>query len=96
MLCAIYKSLKQDGMYLYVEKRDQFDAIPDELRQMFGKPQFVMLFNLSGDKPLKRADNREVLQTIQTQGYYFQLPSPPENLHKIFIAEQQARLQGNG
>lgn len=96
MLCAIYKSLKQDGMYLYVEKRDQFDAVPDELRQMFGKPQFVMLFNLTGEKSLKRVDNREVLQKIQTQGYYFQIPPPPENLHKIFIAEQQAILKGKG
>lgn len=96
MLCAIYKSIKQEGMYLYVEKRDQFDVIPDELRQRFGKPQFVMLFNLAGDKPLKRADNHEVLQKIQTQGYYLQMPPPIENLHKIFIAEQKAMLQGKG
>ncbi|RMW92727.1 YcgL domain-containing protein, partial [Aggregatibacter aphrophilus] len=24
MLCAIYKSPKEAGMYLYIEKRDQF------------------------------------------------------------------------
>ncbi|SUU45555.1 YcgL domain [Actinobacillus ureae] len=43
-LCAIYKSLKREGMFLYVAKRDQFDSVPETLRPMFGKPQFVMLF----------------------------------------------------
>lgn len=93
MLCAIYKSLKQEGMYLYVEKRDQFDAVPEELRQLFGKPQFVMLFNLAGNKALKRVDNHEVLQKIQTQGYYLQMPPPVENLHKIFLVEQGTKRE---
>lgn len=88
MLCAIYKSLKKEGMYLYVEKRDQFDAVPDELRQIFGKPQFVMLFNLAGEKMLQQAKNQEVLAKIQQQGYYLQMPPPTENLHKIFVEQQ--------
>lgn len=89
MLCAIYKSSKKAEMYLFVEKRDHFEAVPDELRQLFGKPQFVMLFNLAGNKPLKRADNQEVLRQLQTQGYYLQLPPPPENLHKAFLQQQK-------
>lgn len=94
MICAIYKSLKKEGMYLYVAKRDQFDAVPDELRQIFGKPHFVMLFNLKGDKPLKRAENQEVLQKIESQGYYLQMPPPEENLHKAFVAAQLANKGG--
>ncbi|MGX2949466.1 YcgL domain-containing protein [Ursidibacter sp. B-7004-1] len=88
MLCAIYKSSKKEGMYLFVEKRDQFDQVPEELRQLFGKPQFVMLFNLNGEKSLKRADKQEVLQKIQTQGFYLQMPPPTENLHKLFLEQQ--------
>lgn len=95
MLCAIYKSPKKEGMYLYIEKRDQFDAVPDELRQVFGKPQFVMLFNLKGEKPLKRVDNQEVLQKIETQGYYLQMPPPVENLHQAFLAQQKAEQGEN-
>lgn len=91
MICAIYKSTKKEGMYLYVAKRDQFDHVPDELRQLFGKPQFVMLFNLKGGKPLKRLDNQDVLQKIETQGYYLQMPPPVENLHQAFVAQQRAK-----
>ncbi|QIW15758.1 hypothetical protein A4G20_05145 [Pasteurellaceae bacterium RH1A] len=91
MLCAIYKSPKKEGMYLYVAKRDHFDPVPDELRQVFGKPQFVMLFNLKGQKQLQQASNQEVLDKIESQGFYLQVPPPVENLHKAFV-EQQKRL----
>ena len=49
MLCAIYKSPKEAGMYLYIEKRDQFAAVPEALLKVFGKPIFVMSFNLAGN-----------------------------------------------
>lgn len=73
-------------MYLYVEKRDKFESVPLELRQIFGKPEFVMLFNLAGEKQLKRVDNQEVLQKIQNEGFYLQMPPPPENLYAEFVA----------
>ncbi len=88
-LCAIYKSPKKEGMFLYVAKRDQFDSVPEALRQMFGKPQFVMLFNLTGEKQLKRSKNEEVLQAIQTQGFFLQMPPPPENLLKTFLEQNK-------
>lgn len=84
MLCAIYKSKKKDGMYLYIEKRDQFDKIPETLRNIFGKPIFVMLFNLSGQKKLALADNQEVIEKIKVQGFYLQMPPQEENLLETF------------
>ena len=67
-------------MYLYVAKRDDFDDVPETLRQVFGAPVFVMLFNLKGNKSLVQADNQEVLKQIQEQGYYLQMPKQEENL----------------
>lgn len=80
MLCAIYKSKKKEGMYLYVAKRDNFDDVPETLRTIFGTPVFVMLFNLAGKKSLARVDNQEVLNRIQEQGFYLQMPAQEENL----------------
>lgn len=80
MLCAIYKSKKKDGMYLYVAKRDHFDDVPDALQQVFGTPIFVMLFNLAGNKPLAQADKQDVLKQIQQNGFYLQMPKLEENL----------------
>lgn len=84
MLCAIYRSPKKEGMYLYIAKRDDFKDIPEVLMKTFGKPQFAMLFNLKGEKQLKVATNKEVMESINTQGFYLQLPPLPEDLLKQF------------
>lgn len=89
MLCAIYKSPKKEGMYLYIAKRDQFDIVPESLRQAFGKPQFVMLFNLNSGKALQSADNATVRAKIETGGFYLQMPPPMENLHQQFLDTQR-------
>lgn len=86
MLCAIYKSKKKEGMYLYIAKRDDFSPIPDPLRDSFGTPIFVMLFNLKGEKSLINADNQDIIEKIQQQGFYLQMPKQEQNLleiHKI-------------
>lgn len=31
MICAIYRSTKRDQTYLYIEKKDDFSRIPEEL-----------------------------------------------------------------
>ncbi len=82
MICAIYRSPKKEGMYVYIEKKDDFSSLPDELLKSFGQPQFAMLFNLKGEKQLKTAPNNEVLNTIKEQGFYLQVPPLPENLLK--------------
>ncbi|MBN6069171.1 YcgL domain-containing protein [Aggregatibacter actinomycetemcomitans] len=83
MLCAIYKSPKEAGMYLYIEKRSHFDGVPEALLKIFGKPIFVMLFNLAGEKPLVNADKTEVLQNIREKGFYLQTPKKDDWLFRL-------------
>lgn len=90
MLCAIYKSAKKDGMYLYIEKRDQFDVIPETLRTAFGQPIFVMLFNLDSAKSLIQAKNQDVITQIKEQGFYLQMLKQEENLLEQFKNNQKS------
>lgn len=94
MICAIYKSLKHEEMYLYIAKRDDFSAVPPPLLHHFGKAQLVMLFDLNGNKPLHRANTKAVQHAIETQGFYLQMPPPVENLHTTFV-QQQKQLKEN-
>lgn len=80
MLCAIYKSSKKAETYLFVEKRDDFSKVPESLMATFGKPQFVMLFNLAGGKNLLRSDKNKVKEALNDPGYYLQLPPKTESL----------------
>ncbi len=57
-----------------------FSAVPDILMQSFGKPQFLMPFNLRGSKPLVHADKDEVMEKITQQGFYLQMPKQDDGL----------------
>lgn len=88
MFCAIYRSNKSDQAYLYVEKKDDFSRVPEELLQRFGKPILTMLLPLNGQKKLAHADLDIVKQALVDRGYYLQMPPPVENLLKGHLAAQ--------
>ena len=37
ILCDVYKSLKKDEAYLYVEQKKGLKELPDELLEVFGR-----------------------------------------------------------
>lgn len=78
MLC--YSSTKRDKMYLYVEKKDDFSRVPQELMKNFGTPRLVMAPSLVERKKLASADSEKVKQSLRDEGYYLQFPPPLENL----------------
>lgn len=80
MLCAVYKSVRKDSTYLYVERRDDFSKVPDALLKTFGTAQLVTLINLAAREHLALADIDKVKQQLQSQGYYLQIPPPVDNL----------------
>lgn len=80
MLCTIYKSLKKADTYLFVEKRDDFSRVPKVLMETFGRPEMVMILNLSGQQKLALADINKVTAELKRCGFYLQLPPPTENL----------------
>ncbi|EGU43907.1 hypothetical protein VII00023_08784 [Vibrio ichthyoenteri ATCC 700023] len=89
MICAIYKSSKKEGAYLYVPKKDDFSQVPDQLMQMFGKPTMVMVVKLEG-RTLAQVDVEKVKQSMNEEGFFLQLPPPPKNLLDEY-KEQKAR-----
>ena len=88
MICSVYKSSRKAETYLFVEKRDDFSAVPEALMQMFGTPQLVMLVPLSKRSHLALADIDKVKVDLKDKGYYLQLPPPKANLleeHKLSL-----------
>ena len=85
MWCEIYKSSKKDEMYLYVarvnssdDQENPLDILSDALKSAFGRATFVMSIELHEEKKLARANAMHVMDSIQTKGFYIQLP--PEGL----------------
>lgn len=78
-IIRIYRSSKRDETYLYLRKADAFDTLPEELRQLFGRPIQVMDMLLTEDKVLARANAADVLRDIEDKGFYLQMPPPKED-----------------
>lgn len=85
MFCVIYRSSKREQTYLYVEKKDDFSRVPEELMKGFGEPHLAMILPLDGSKKLANADFDKVKQALKEEGYYLQMPPPIESLLKMHL-----------
>ena len=80
MICAVYKSLRKAESYLFVEKRNDFERVPEALMAMFGEPQLVMMLPIEKRDHLGFADIHKVRSELKEKGFYLQLPPPVVNL----------------
>lgn len=74
MQCFIYKSLKKDELYLYLDKKDDFSAVPEALFKSFGRLTFVMELYLTPQRKLAREDPEKIIAGLQSKGFFVQLP----------------------
>lgn len=78
ILCDVFKTRKKDEMYLYVTKKDGMSRVPDELKEMFGQPLLAMTILLTPEKKLGRADAAKVIEQLEENGFYLQMPPMKE------------------
>ncbi|CAA9892069.1 YcgL domain-containing protein B0F88_107153 [Candidatus Methylobacter favarea] len=74
MQCFIYKSLKKEYLYLYIDKKDDFSRVPDLLFNSLGKLEFVMELELFPERKLAREDAGKVIQSLKEKGFFVQMP----------------------
>lgn len=72
--CTIYRGSKVAEMYLYVDEKEDLARVPEALLTRFGRLEAVMTLELHPQKKLARADAGTVLQQIESQGFYLQMP----------------------
>ena len=73
-------------MYLYVARPSESEAegfdpllvLPEAVRAAFGRTTFVMHLELSETRKLARANVLHVMDSIETKGFFLQMP--PEGL----------------
>jgi uncharacterized protein len=80
--CSVYKSLNKAEMYLYLDRSTELTDLPDALRALFGTPQHVLDMLLTPEKNLARAEARKVLEDIEANGFYLQMP-PGNNEQQV-------------
>jgi hypothetical protein len=74
LLCTIYRSAREQELYVYVERKEGLTRLPPELLARLGTTSEVMTIRLTPERKLARARAAEVLAAIAAKGYYLQLP----------------------
>ncbi|WP_279605597.1 YcgL domain-containing protein [Aeromonas caviae] len=66
------------------------DPVHEVLMSTFGRPELVLMTKLDPAKPLGLASTERVMSALKSQGFYLQVPPPPENL----LEQHKAQLKG--
>ncbi len=74
MRCYVYKSRIRPDTYIYLAKEDDFEVLPEGLRQSLGDLESVLVFELNAERRLARVDTSAVLAALHSSGYFLQLP----------------------
>jgi uncharacterized protein YcgL (UPF0745 family) len=72
--CAVYRSARRQGLYLYVVPEEGFSRGPAELLEAFGRADHVMDLVLTPGRRLAREDTRRVMRNLKERGYHVQIP----------------------
>lgn len=72
--CKIYRCAKQDEMYLYIHAEKTNDDLPEELIKMVKELTHVIDLELTSERKLAREDVNVVMEKIEEEGYYLQMP----------------------
>ncbi|MBU2885942.1 YcgL domain-containing protein [Gilvimarinus agarilyticus] len=74
IICQIYRSTKDSGMYLYCKKEEGLSKVPEALMNRFGRAEPAMVLMLDEKRKLANADITKVMAALQEAGYFLQLP----------------------
>ena len=61
VLVKVYRSVRHDGMYLYVAASDGLSRVPAGLLEPFGEAQLALTLMLDAERKLAHADGQDVL-----------------------------------
>ncbi|WP_101757113.1 YcgL domain-containing protein [Oceanicoccus sp. KOV_DT_Chl] len=90
-ICTIYRSPKKEGMYLYVDKKEDLERVPAVLLKKFGKPELAMTLVIEPTRKLARVDVTKVLAGLDAEGYFLQMP-PQADASMRAIHEKNSKM----
>lgn len=77
MECTVFKSLKKDETYVFIQTTTSLSDLPDELIKVLGQTERVITLNLTPEKKMARGNALEVMKSIEKQGFHLQMPEKP-------------------
>lgn len=76
---SVFRSSAKEDTYLYVKRGQDWNELPESLREIFGQPVHALDLVLTPDRKLARTTGREVLEALRDKDYYLQLPEKSDS-----------------
>ena len=73
----VFKTSGRPDTFLFLPKDLDPEDWPEGLAAIFSAPQKVLSLMLTPDQPLAVQKATDVMASLQTQGYFLQMPPPP-------------------
>jgi len=73
--CYIYRCSAKADMYIYLNEKDDFACLPEELQKNLGLIEFSMELELDCNKQLAKENPKTVMDNLKKQGFHIQMPS---------------------
>jgi uncharacterized protein len=89
MHCFVYASQRKADTYLWLNRRDNFQALPAPLALMLGDLRFVLEVELHAQRRLPYEDAQMVMDHLVNQGWHLQLP-PQQTLASASPPDQES------
>jgi len=71
---SVFRSSKKRDTYIFVRRGQDWEALPESLRGIFGQPVHSMDLVLTPDRKLARTTGRQVLDAIGEKDFFLQMP----------------------
>lgn len=95
VITEIFRSAREEGLYLYVRKDEGLSRVPEALLKRFGKPVSAMVLLLTPERKLARVPAENILNALQQQGFYLQLPPVPGGDQEMWqVRSHNSKLSG--
>ena len=88
MKCSVVRSSLKDFTYIYLLAGQDFEDLPDTLKNIFGKPEFVMDLELTAERKLAYEDVNQVMQNLAELGYHLQMPPQEDSTGLLQLPEK--------
>lgn len=74
LMVDVYRCSKREGLYLFVKKKQKLQELPEALLKSLGDTEHAMSILLTPDKKLARVEVGEVLDGLEKNSYFLQMP----------------------
>lgn len=76
---SVFRSSKKSDTYIFVRRGQDWEELPESLREIFGNPVHSMDLVMTPERKLARTTGEQVLNAIAEKDFFLQMPEEQDS-----------------